>query len=196
MMTTRMKTKRYIALLAGLFMFSMAFAQQQNFLGFAGSKAELKKIEFRYFENGITTGLPDKEFTVHGTHELYQMDFDKIKFFIYHDIRLATNKFIGSHISMNEEHEINVNVLEMQKGEMPGKLMLICENGVVIEPAYMYDSENKTLLLNYAISDWDNMQYIEERDQKIADGLLLEVQDYEQTTTPGIYTVSVHYLIK
>ena len=197
MMTTRMGTKRYLTLLAGLFVFNLTFAQQQNFLGFTGSKAELQNVQLMYFKNGQPDGLPDDILGAGGfnTYQIHQWGFDKINSFIYESVRFLNNKFMVSNASM-QESEMDVKIIEPQKGNEKGKVMLSWNGGEYIEATFQYDGQTKTLLLQYTVSEWDNIQYIEERDQKIADGLFLEVQEYEQTTTPGIYIVSVNYLIK
>jgi hypothetical protein len=197
MTTKKVNPKRYLTLLAGFLVFYASFAQQQNFLGFKGDKAEMQHVELKYFKNGKPAIDPDTLIFIGGydTYRLQQLGFDKLTYYIYESLRFAKNQFMVSNASMPEQ-PLNVNLIERQNGGKWGKITLSHEFVEPIDAAFNYDGQNKILLLEYSITDWDNIKYIEERDRKIDAGLAHELGEYEKTATPGMYIVSVIYLIK
>ena len=191
------RTKRCLFLLVSFFIFNLTYAQQQNLFGFKGNKAEMHGAMLQYFAGGQKTEMPDSTFVFGtlNTYGLHQMGFPKLTFYIYESLRFDGNKLIVSNAGA-QEREIGANVIERQKGDKRGKVILSCEFTQAIEADYMYDSQAGILRIQYTISDWESDKHMELRMQKALEGLAHEFAEYENKTIPGIYTVSVEYLIK
>jgi hypothetical protein len=196
MRTKSINTKRHLILLVSFFI-SVAASAQQNVLGFKGTNVDLISINLRYFANGQITENPDRtiDIGVANTYEMHQMKFPKLTYYIYNDIRFADDKLFVSSAG-SEERIIDVNVVEKMKGEEWGKAVLSCEYATPIEIDFSYREQQNILMIQYIISDRDNEDYLFERDSKIAEGRLAEVEEYEKFNSYGVYLVSIVYLIK
>lgn len=197
MITRIVKTKRCLFLLVGLLIFNLTFAQQQNLFGFKGGRANLQGVMLQYYAGGQITEKPDTifRFGAFESDRLYRFGFPKLHFYVYESVRFDGNNFMVSNAGMGER-PIAANVIERQKDESWGKVILTSEHAAPIDAEYMYDSQAKILHLKYTMSDWESDKHMELRMQKALEGLTLEFAEYENKTIPGIYTVSVEYLIK
>ena len=196
MTTSKIRAKRWMFLLAGFLIFNMAYAQQQNMFGFKGGKAELRNVMMHYFAGGQITERPDKMigFGSFDSDRLFRSGFPKLHFYIYESVRFNGNSFMVSNAG-TAERPITANVIERQKGESWGKLVLANDFLEPIEAEYLYNEQTKILQLKFTLSDKDSEEYWEEADKMLKAGLLNELMEYEKTKS-GIYTVSVEYLIK
>lgn len=197
-MITKMNTLRvYFALAICCFISTFAWGQQ-NVLGFKGKTGDLQSINLRYFANGEISEMPDKDIniTFANTYEMHQMGYPKLNFYIYHTVRFEADKLFVSSLG-SEERIINVYLAQKQANEEKwGEAILSCEYAEPIGVEFFYDENNKILQIQYTVSENESENYMIERDNKIAEVGIIEVEEYEKSHIFGIYLVSITYLIK
>jgi hypothetical protein len=191
--------KKSLVLLMCFLIFDSAYAQQ-NTLGLTnGTKGNLTSINLHYFASGQATEIPDNiiNISVANTYQMHEMGFPQLNYYIYNDIRVEAGKLFVSSVG-SEERIINVSLIKNAESEEKwGRAALSCEYAQPVEIDFFYEHQQKILKIQYLVSEKDNMNYMQEREAKIAAGQSPEeIEKYEQSKPAGIYLVSIIYSIK
>jgi hypothetical protein len=118
--------------------------------------------------------------------------------YIFGTLKFEKNKLKGSFISMvNNDHEINVNVIEKQTQNGWGRITISDGTNEPLEVSYQYEPQGKNFFMQYIMSERETLQYDEQRMKKINEGLALELNEEEENNSnKGVYTITASYRIK
>jgi hypothetical protein len=175
-------------------MSNQIFAQQQNVLGFKGSKAELQGVILHYFAGGQKSDKPDREINIspYNTFEMHRMKYPKLNSYIYNEVKFDKNRLLVSSFG-SEDMVINVGITQNANNDDWGSAVFSCELAEPISVEFRYDPQNKILTLQYLISEWENEDYFMESAKKIENGISYE--QIEKEKPQGIYSVIVIYSV-
>jgi hypothetical protein len=201
-MTTKKIAFKLLLTFAVCCFVSTVALSQQNVFGFNAGRGDLISINMRYFANGIVNDSPDARpdrdivIDAENTYEMHKLKMPKLNSYIYNDIRFEADKlFVAS--AGSEEQIINVQILEnMKSGEKWGKAILSREYAEPVEVEFLCDLQFQIFKIKYTVFENENDDYYMDVNNKILEGRLAEVQEYEKTHTFGAYLVISTYSIK